>query len=75
MPKLPKCGVLAKKVVGTAPRPTTRLFRKTKAMTRTLIAMLVTTTAIFVCAFGVAMAVTYELNERCTDQMAQQGNC
>ena len=44
-------------------------------MTRTLIALLVATTAIFVCAFGVAMAVTYEINERCTDQMAQQGNC
>ena len=44
-------------------------------MTRTLIALLVATTAIFVCAFGVAMGVTYEINEHCTDQMAQQGDC
>ncbi len=44
-------------------------------MTRILIGMLVVTTAIFVCAFGVAMGVTYEINEHCTDQMAQQGDC
>jgi hypothetical protein len=44
-------------------------------MIRTLIAISVVTAAVLVMAFGVAMALSYEINERCTDQMAQQGNC
>ena len=44
-------------------------------MTRTLVALSLLTLAFLVTAFGVAMAVSYEINERCTDQMAQQGDC
>ena len=44
-------------------------------MTRNLIALSVLTAAFLITAFGVTMAVSYEINERCTDQMAQQGNC
>jgi len=44
-------------------------------MTRTLIAISVLTATVLVTAFGVAMALSYEIHERCTDEMAQQGNC
>jgi hypothetical protein len=44
-------------------------------MTRTLIAISVVTATVLIAAFGVTMAVSYEIHERCTDQMAQQGNC
>ena len=74
MPRLPKCGVLAKRVVGLAPRPTTFPSERT-VVTRTLIAISVLTAAVLVMAFGVTMALSYQINERCTDQMAQQGNC
>jgi hypothetical protein len=44
-------------------------------MTRTLIAISVVTATVLVAAFGITVAVFYEIHERCTDQMAQQGNC
>ena len=44
-------------------------------MPRTLIAVSVLTATILVLVFGVTMALSYQINERCTDQMAQQGNC
>jgi len=48
---------------------------KGTVVTRTLIAISVLTAAVLVMAFGVTMALSYQINERCTDQMAQQGNC
>lgn len=71
---LPKYVVRAKKVVGSAPRPTT-VSTERPVMTRTLIAISVVTATVLIAAFGVTMAVSYEIHERCTDQMAQQGNC
>jgi hypothetical protein len=44
-------------------------------MARTWIAVSVVTATVLVTAFGVTMAVSYEIHERCTDQMAQQGDC
>jgi len=44
-------------------------------MPRTFIAISVLTATVLVLVFGVIMALSYEINERCTDQMAQQGNC
>ena len=44
-------------------------------MTRTLIAISVVSATVLVTAFGLTMAVSYAVNERCTDWMAQQGNC
>ncbi len=75
MPRLPKCGVLAKRVVGLAPPAHHLVPVKGTAMMRTLIAISVLTATVLVMAFGVAMALSYQINERCTDQMAQQGNC
>lgn len=66
--------MLAKRVVGTAPRPTTFPGER-RVMTRTVIAISVVTAAALVMIFGVTMALSYQFNERCTDQMAQQGNC
>ena len=56
------------------PRPTTFSLGGT-AMPRTLIAISVLTATVLVLVFGVIMALSYEINESCTDQMAQQGNC
>ena len=75
MPRLPKCGVLAKRVVGLAPPGPPPFPMKGTVVTRTLIAISVLTAAVLVMAFGVTMALSYQINERCTDQMAQQGNC
>lgn len=44
-------------------------------MARSVIAISVVTATVLVTAFGLTMAVFYAVNERCTDQMAQQGNC
>ena len=44
-------------------------------MPRTFIAISVLTATVLVLVFGVTMALSYVINERCTDQMAQQGNC
>jgi hypothetical protein len=44
-------------------------------MPRTFIAISVLTATVLVLVFGVIMALSYEINESCTDQMAQQGNC
>jgi hypothetical protein len=44
-------------------------------MARTLIALSVLTVTVLVTVFGVTMAVSYAVNERCTDQMAQRGDC
>ncbi|HEX4636591.1 MAG TPA: hypothetical protein VH189_10445 [Rhizomicrobium sp.] len=44
-------------------------------MMGTLIALSLAMAAFLFTAFGVTMAVSYEINERCTDQMAQQGDC
>lgn len=44
-------------------------------MARTLIAISVMTIVILFTAFGITMAVTYAIDEHCTDQMAREGNC
>ena len=44
---------------------------KAIAMTRTLIAISVATATLLLTTLG----ISYVVNERCTDQMAQQGNC
>ena len=44
-------------------------------MARTLIAISVVTATVLATAFGLTMAMSYTINERCTDQMAQQGDC
>ena len=44
-------------------------------MTRTLIAISVMTLTLLFTAFGLTMAVSYEINEGCSDQMARDGNC
>jgi len=44
-------------------------------MARTVIAISVVTATVLVTAFGLTMAVSYAINERCTDQMAQRGDC
>jgi len=44
-------------------------------MARTVIAISIVTATVLVAVFGVTMAVSYTINEHCTDQMAQQGNC
>lgn len=44
-------------------------------MKRTLLAISVVTATVLATAFGLTMAVSYQINERCTDQMARQGNC
>jgi len=44
-------------------------------MARTLIAVSVVTVTVLVTAFGLTMAVSYAVNEGCSDHMAQQGNC
>ena len=44
-------------------------------MARTLLAISVVTATVLVAAFGMTMAISYTIHERCTDQMAQQGNC
>lgn len=62
-------------VVGPAPRPTTLPYWKGYAMARNLIAISVVTITVLVTAFGITMAVSYAINERCTDQMARDGNC
>ena len=44
-------------------------------MARKWIAISVMTATALVTAFGITMAVSYQLHERCTDQMAQRGDC
>jgi len=44
-------------------------------MARKWIAISIMTATALVTAFGMTMAVRYTINEHCTDQMAQQGNC
>ena len=66
--------MLAKSVVGLAP-PAHHLFGERRVMTRTLIAISVVTATVLATAFGITMALSYAINEHCTDPMAQQGNC
>jgi len=57
------------------PRPTT-LFRKRRCdMTRTLLAVSIMTLCALFTVLGVTMAASYAINERCTEQMAWNGNC
>ena len=44
-------------------------------MKRALIAISVVMATALIVAFGATMVVSYEINEHCTDQMAQQGDC
>jgi len=44
-------------------------------MTRTVIAVSVLTLGALLTAFMITMAASYQINERCTDQMAWVGNC
>jgi hypothetical protein len=44
-------------------------------MTRTLIAISVVAATMLFTICGLALTVCYAVHERCTDQMAQQGNC
>ena len=44
-------------------------------MMRTLIAISVVTAMALFTTFGLTLAASYAIHERCTDQMAQQGNC
>ena len=62
-------------VVGPLKIGPTTLSTERHVMARTLIAISVVTAAVLVTAFGVTMAVSYTIHERCTDQMAQQGDC
>jgi len=66
-------------VVGPAPLTQQlgppRFHQKGDVMARSVIAISVVTATVLVTAFGLTMAVSYSVNERCTDQMAQQGNC
>jgi hypothetical protein len=45
------------------------------AMTRTLIAISIAAATVLFTTFGLTLAVSYVIHERCTDEMAQQGNC
>jgi hypothetical protein len=44
-------------------------------MTRTLIAVSIMALGAVFTVFMITMAASYEVNERCTDQMAWDGNC
>ncbi|HET7086054.1 MAG TPA: hypothetical protein VFI23_14855 [Rhizomicrobium sp.] len=44
-------------------------------MARTLLAISILTAGILFGGFAAVMAVSYQINERCTDQMARDGNC
>jgi hypothetical protein len=44
-------------------------------MVRRWIAISLMTGCVLLTAFTLTMALSYRINERCTDQMAQQGNC
>jgi len=62
-------------VVGPAPFGSPPFSQKGYDMARALIAISVVTAAVLVTVFGVTMAVSYEMHERCTDEMAEQGDC
>ena len=62
-------------VVGhSPPRPTT-LFWKGLDMARRVIAVSIMTAGVLLTAFTITMALSYQINGRCTEQMAQSGNC
>jgi hypothetical protein len=44
-------------------------------MTRTLLAVSIMALCALFTVFGVTMAASYAINERCTEQMAWNGNC
>jgi hypothetical protein len=44
-------------------------------MARTLIAAAVMTLGALFMVFTITMAASYEINERCTEKMASDGNC
>ena len=44
-------------------------------MTRILIAISIMTLGAVFTVFTITMAASYEMNERCTEQMAWNGNC
>jgi hypothetical protein len=44
-------------------------------MTRTLLAVSIMTLCALFTVLGVTMAASYAINERCTEQMAWNGNC
>jgi hypothetical protein len=44
-------------------------------MARKWIAISLMTGCVLFTAFTITMALSYQINERCTDQMAQNGNC
>ena len=60
---------------GSLPRPTTLFLDGRCDMTRTLIATAVMTLGALFMVFTITMAASYEINERCTEQMASDGNC
>jgi len=44
-------------------------------MTRTVIAVFIMTLGALFTLFMITMAASYAINERCTEQMAWDGNC
>ena len=44
-------------------------------MTRTVIAVFIMTLGALLTVFMITVAASYEINERCTEQMAWDGNC
>jgi len=44
-------------------------------MTRTVIAVSIMTLGVLFMVFMITMAASYEINERCTEPMASDGDC
>ena len=71
----PKAGFAREDAVGARARAHRALQGKAMAMMRTLIAVSVVTATVLLTTLGLTLSISYVVNERCSDQMAQQGNC